>query len=69
MIMTIIQVILLLIVVGVVIWGVQQLLPLLAPYLPPPILTIVNVLLIVLIVLIVVYAIASLLGVGVPRFS
>ena len=66
MIGTLIYIILLLIVLGVLIWGVQQLLPLLSPYLPPPILTIIRVLLVIVIVLIIVYAIAGLLGVVAP---
>jgi len=64
MIGTLISVILLLIVLGVVIWAVQQLLPLVP--LPPNIALIVNVLITVVIVLIVVWIIASLLGVVAP---
>lgn len=60
MVEVIIQLILLLIVLGVVIWGVQQLLPLIP--LPDPFRRIIQVLLIVVIVLIVVYVIAGLLG-------
>ena len=60
MIATLVSVILLLIVVGVIIWAVQQLLPLVP--LPAPIAQIINVLLIVVIVLVVVYVIGDLLG-------
>jgi hypothetical protein len=66
MIGSILAVFLLLIVMGVLIWGVQQLLPLLAPYIPPPIMTILHVLLVIVIVLIIVYVIAGLLGVVSP---
>lgn len=60
MIATLIQIILLLIVIGVVWWAVQQLLPLIP--LPEPFRRIVYVLMIVILVLIVVYIIAGLLG-------
>ena len=60
MVTTLIYIILLLIVCGVVIWGVQQLLPLVP--LPPAFRTVINVLLTILIVVIVVYAIAGMLG-------
>ena len=66
MIGSFIAVILLLIVLGVLIWGIQQLIPLLAPYLPAPILTVIHVLVVILIVLIIVYVIAGLLGVVSP---
>ena len=64
MIGTLISVFLLLIVCGVIIWGIQQLLPLIP--LPHPFHTIVNVLLTVIVVLIVVWIIAGLLGVVTP---
>ena len=64
MIATLIQIVLLLIVLGVIIWGIQQLLPLVP--LPPPFHTIINVLITVIIVLVVVWIIASLLGVVAP---
>lgn len=72
MIQTLIQIILLLIVIGVIWWAVQQLLPLIP--LPEPFRRIVYVLLIVVLVLIVVYIIAGLLGtmvggVHLPRIS
>jgi hypothetical protein len=61
MIETLVYIILLLIVVGVIIWGVQQLLPLVP--MPEPFRRVIYVLLVVVVVLIVVYAIAGLLGV------
>jgi len=64
MIGTLISVILLLIVLGVIIWAVQQLLPMIP--LPHPFATIINVLIIVIVVLVVVYIIAGLLGVVAP---
>ena len=64
MIATLIQIVLLLIVLGVIIWGIQQLLPLVP--LPAPFHTIINVLITVIIVLVVVWIIASLLGVVAP---
>lgn len=57
---TLIYVIVALIVVGVLFWAVQQLLPLIP--LPEPIRRIVYVLLVVILVLIVVYVILQLLG-------
>ena len=66
MIGSILAVILLLVVLGVLIWGLQQLIPLLAPYMPPPFLTIIHVLLVIVIVLVAVYVIAGLLGVVSP---
>lgn len=63
MIATLIQIILLLIVIGVIWWAVQQLLPLIP--LPEPFRRIVYVLMIVILVLIVVYIIAGLLGTAV----
>jgi len=65
MIGTLISIILLLIICGVVIWAVQQLLPLIP--LPAPFHTIINVLITVIVVIVVVYIIAQLLGVAVPR--
>lgn len=64
MIGTLISVVLLLIVLGVILWAIQQLLPLVP--LPTPIAQIVNVLLVVILVLVVVWVIASLLGVVAP---
>ena len=64
MIGTLLSVILLLIVLGVILWAVQQLLPLVP--MPPNIALIVNVLITVVIVLVVVWIIASLLGVVSP---
>lgn len=60
MIGTLISIILTLIVLGVVIWAIQQLLPLVP--MPEPFARIVHVLLIVIVVLVVVYIIAGLLG-------
>jgi hypothetical protein len=64
MISTLISVILLLIVCGVIIWAIQQLLPLIP--LPAPFHTIIQVLLVVIVVIVVVYIIAGLLGVVAP---
>ena len=64
MISTLIYIILLLIVAGVIIWAVQQLLPIVP--LPAPFHTIIHVLLIVITVLVIVYIIAGLLGVVTP---
>ena len=64
MIGTLISVILILIVLGVILWAVQQLLPLVP--MPHPIGLIVNVLITVVVVLVVVWIIASLLGVVAP---
>jgi hypothetical protein len=66
MIGTLLSVILMLIVLGVVLWGVQQLLPLVP--MPEPFGRIINVLIVVLVVLVVVYIIAGLLGVA-PRWG
>jgi hypothetical protein len=60
MIGTLIGIIILLIVVGVVWWAIQQLLPLIP--LPEPFARIIHVLLIVILVLIVIYVILILLG-------
>jgi hypothetical protein len=60
MIGTLIGIIVLLIVVGVIWWAIQQLLPLIP--LPEPFARIINVLLIVILVLIVLYVILALLG-------
>ncbi len=60
MIGTLISIIITLIVLGVVWWAVQQLLPLLP--LPEPFRRIIYVLMIVILVLVVVYVIAGLLG-------
>jgi len=60
MVGTLIGIIILLIVVGVVYWAVQQLLPLIP--LPEPFARIINVLMILILVLIVIYVILMLLG-------
>ena len=60
MIGTLVSAILLLIVAGVIIWAVQQLLPLVP--MPEPFARIINILITVVVVLIVVYVIASLFG-------
>ena len=62
MIGALISVIIALIVVGVIWWAIQQLLPLIP--LPEPIARIVYVLLVVVLVLIVLWVILTLLGVG-----
>lgn len=64
MIGTLIQVVLLLIVLGVILWAIQQLLPMVP--MPPQFQTVIRVLLTVIVVLIIVYAIAGLLGVVQP---
>jgi hypothetical protein len=64
MIGTLISIILLLVVLGVILWGVQQLLPLVP--MPAPFHTIIHVLIVVIIVIVVVYIIAGLLGVVAP---
>jgi len=64
MIGTLISVVLLLVVLGVIIWAIQALLPLIP--LPAPFHTIINVLLTVIVVLVVVWIIAGLLGVVSP---
>jgi hypothetical protein len=64
MIGTLIGIVLTLIVLGVIIWAIQQLLPLIP--LPAPFHTIIRVLLIVVVVLVVVYVIAGLLGIVTP---
>jgi hypothetical protein len=64
MIGTLVSVILLLIVAGVIIWALQQLLPLVP--LPHPFHMIINVLLTVIVVLVIVWIIAGLLGVVSP---
>jgi len=56
--------VLLLIVLGVILWAIQALLPLVP--LPHPFATIINVLITVIAVLIIVWVIASLLGVVSP---
>jgi hypothetical protein len=61
MIGTLISIIFTLIIVGVIWWGITQLLPLIP--LPSPIAQIIHVLLVVILVLIVLYVIAQLLGV------
>ena len=64
MIGTLISVNLTLIVLGVVLWAVEQLLPMIP--MPAPFAQIIRVLIIVIIVLVVVYIIASLLGAVAP---
>ena len=64
MVGALVQILLLLIVLGVIIWAVQQLLPLVP--MPEPFQRIVQVLLIVVVVLVVVYVIGGLLGVVTP---
>jgi hypothetical protein len=64
MVGTLIGVILLLVVLGVVIWAIQSLLPLVP--MPPEFRTVVSVLLTVVVVLIIVYAIAGMFGVVTP---
>ena len=64
MVGTLISVVLLLIVLGVILWAIQALLPLVP--LPHPFATIINVLITVIAVLIIVWVIASLLGVVSP---
>jgi hypothetical protein len=64
MITTLVYVILTLIVVGVIWWAIQQLLPMVP--LPEPFRKIIYVLLVLLLVVVVVYVIASLLG-ALPR--
>jgi hypothetical protein len=64
MISTLISIILLLLVAGVIIWAIQQLLPLIP--LPHPFSLIIHVLLVVITVLIIVWIIAGLLGVVTP---
>ncbi len=69
MIGTLISIIFTLIVLGVVWWAIQQLLPLIP--LPEPFAKIIYVLMVVIVVLIVLWIIASLLGVaggGIPHF-
>lgn len=61
---TLISIILTLIVLGVIIWAIQQLLPLVP--LPEPFARIIHVLLVVVVVLVVVYIIAGLLGAVAP---
>jgi hypothetical protein len=64
MIGTLISVVLTLIVCGVVLWAVEQLLPMIP--MPAPFAQIIRVLIIVIVVLVVVYIIASLLGAVAP---
>jgi len=62
MIGTIIGIIFVLIILGVIWWAIQQLLPLIP--LPDPFRTIIYVLLVVMMVIIVLWVIAALLGIG-----
>ena len=64
MIGTLISVILTLIVLGVILWAVEQLLPMVP--MPEPFARIIRVLIIVIVVLVVVYIIAGLLGAVAP---
>ena len=64
MIGTLIGIVLALIILGVILWAVQQLLPLVP--LPHPFGVIINVLITVIAVIVVVYVIAGLLGVVAP---
>lgn len=66
MITTLIYIIMLLVVTGVIIWGVQQLLPMVP--MDARFRTIINVLITVLVVIVIVYVIAGLLG-AVPPLS
>ncbi len=62
MIGTLISIIFVLIILGVIWWAIQQLLPLIP--LPDPFRTIIYVLMVVIMVLVVLWIIASLLGIG-----
>jgi len=64
MIGTLVSIILTLIVLGVVLWAVEQLLPMIP--MPEPFARIIRVLIIVIVVLVVVYIIAGLLGAVAP---
>jgi hypothetical protein len=64
MIGTLISVVLTLIVCGVILWAIEQLLPMIP--MPAPFAQIIRVLIIVIVVLVVVYIIASLLGAVAP---
>ena len=64
MVGTLISIILTLIVLGVILWAVEQLLPMIP--MPALFAQIIRVLIIVIVVLVVVYIIASLLGAVVP---
>ena len=64
MIGTLVSIILTLIVLGVILWAVEQLLPMIP--MPAPFAQIIRVLIIVIIVLVVVYIIAGLLGAVAP---
>ena len=64
MVGTLVSIILTLIVLGVILWAVEQLLPMIP--MPAPFAQIIRVLIIVIIVLVVVYIIAGLLGAVAP---
>ena len=64
MIGTLVSIILTLIVLGVILWAVEQLLPMIP--MPEPFARIIRVLIIVIVVLVVVYIIAGLLGAVAP---
>jgi hypothetical protein len=64
MIGMLVSIILTLIICGVILWAVQQLLPLVP--MPEPFARIINVLIVVIVVIVVVYIIAGLLGVVTP---
>ena len=66
MITTLLYIILLVIVLGVILWGVNQLLPLVP--MDPRFRTVINVLITILVVIVIVYIIAGLLG-AVPPLS
>jgi hypothetical protein len=64
MVGTLVSIILTLIVLGVILWAVEQLLPMIP--MPAPFAQIIRVLIIVIVVLVVVYIIAGLLGAVAP---
>ena len=64
MIGTLISIVLTLVVLGVILWAVEQLLPMIP--MPAPFAQIIRVLIIVIVVLVVVYIIAGLLGAVAP---
>jgi len=67
MIGALINLVIVLVIVGVIFWAIQQLMPLLS--IPEPIRRVIYVILVVILVIIVVYALLGLLdiGVGFPR--
>jgi len=64
MIGTLISIVLLLVVLGVILWGLQQLLPIVP--MDPRFRTVISVLITIIVVLIIVWIIAGLLGVVTP---